>query len=646
MARQPRKRRYVVVALPYIIIIGVLWLVNLSLPLIDPSLNLPFTRDINLDGVAYKEINRQYLPPFFPAGSPLIPELKPTLLRQTKTPNTLRVLCLGESSMAGVPFGMAATIPALVRKQLRRLYPEREIEVLNLGASAINTNVIREMVPEFLSLEPDLVLVYTGHNEFYGPEGIGASWIERKIPGLTPWKYRARRLPLVHQLQRWISGLSRTKVDEEKNLMRQVSGGAEVALDSPEAERVFQRFQGNLHDIVRGFRVRGIPVILGDISSNLMFPPFAPRPTSTPNPISLAISSGRFAAADSLIDRGLAVDSVNAYCLYMRGVLSLAEGNSKIARRFLERARDNDLLKFRAPGRINDIIHWIGRAESVPVLPIDSVLRARSFHGITDTMFFCEHLHPTFAGYDQIARVFVQAIIDQHLKRLPRQPAAALIRFDPDSLSVPRIDLVFGALSLRALTTHWPFTGMAMRHDVLDTSEEWELKIAGEVYAGKLGWTQACLQYAENARRHNKPDAMVTALSALVEESPGMYLFRYGLAAALEAAGRRSDAIEQFRQTITLRPIFPQANLDFGLLLVNAGRYDEAQRQLQAVLIASSVGADSTNFRAAAFYGLAAIAANRDSIPFALGLLDQSLHLAPGYKAALDLRSQIQHDIR
>ena len=129
--------------------------------------------------------------------------------------------------MVGVPFGMAATIPALVRKQLRRLYPDLDIEVVNLGASAINTNVIREMVPQFLSLDPDLVLVYAGHNEFYGPEGVGASWIDRQMHGITPWKYRARRLPIVQVLQRWIAGLGMKQNDGAMNLMRQVWAATE-----------------------------------------------------------------------------------------------------------------------------------------------------------------------------------------------------------------------------------------------------------------------------------------------------------------------------------------------------------------------------------------------------------------------------------
>jgi lysophospholipase L1-like esterase len=646
VTRQSVGRRFFFLVLPYVAVVGVLWIVNLLLPHLDPSLDIPFTRDFEQEGEVYREINRKYLAPFFPATSPLIPELRPTLLQRTKSTTSLRVLCVGESTMFGVPFEMAATIPALVRKQLRHLYPDMDIEVVNLGASAINSNVIREMVPQFISLEPDLILVYTGHNEFYGPEGVGVSWLERQIPALIPWKYRARRLPIVYALQRWIAGIGGPHADGEGNLMRQVSGGVEVSMRSPEAERIFHRFEENLRDIVHKFHQHGIPVILGDISSNLMFPPFAPGSTNHPDPISSAISSGRFAEVDALIARALAVDSTNAYDLYWCGRLRLAEGDSISAIRFLELARDNDLLKFRAPGRINDIIHEIGREESVPVLPVDSVLRARSPHGITDTTFFCEHLHPTFSGYDLIARMFIHAIIDQNVVRFPHPPLAPLLPFNADSLSVPWIDLGYGALSLRALTTHWPFTNMPVRHDLLDKCEQWELKIVEDVYAGKVGWTDACLEYAKTAREHNMLNATVTALSAVVEDDPWSFVFRYGLAAALEAAGRTHDALEQYRRAIALKPAFPRPILDYAFLLIDEGEYDEAQHQLRSILSAPAGGAAPPEVRAQALYGLAVIAANRDSIPSSLALLEESLRLAPGYQAALTLRSEIRQNAR
>ena len=240
--RPPRRNRYLVIV-PYAVIIAVVVVLNAALPSLDPSLDVPFTKPIVEDGIQYKQINRSYLAPFFPAGSPMVPELRSTFVLEKKYQHSFRVLCLGESSMFGVPFQFSATIPALVRKQLRHLYPDSDIEVINLGASAINTNVIRAMVPEYLSLEPDLVLIYTGHNEYYGPEGVGASWLDRHVPGYIQAKYSLRRQPLVMGFQKLVGRMGGAPASGERNLMKQVSGGATVPLEGPESERIFSRFE-------------------------------------------------------------------------------------------------------------------------------------------------------------------------------------------------------------------------------------------------------------------------------------------------------------------------------------------------------------------------------------------------------------------
>jgi tetratricopeptide (TPR) repeat protein len=438
-----------------------------------------------------------------------------------------------------------------------------------------------------------------------------------------------------------MTNLSKPGVDDDKNLMRQVSGGAEVALNSPESERIFARFRANLGDIVHAFRAHGVPVILGDISSNLMFPPFAPGSAIHPDPLPQAIAAGRFGEADSIIMRGLVADSSNAYFLYWGGRLRLAAGDSVLAMRYLERARDNDLLKFRAPGRINEIIHQTGVSESVPVLPIDSLLRAHSPHGITDETLFSEHLHPTFAGYDLIARTFVGAIVDQHPGSFPQHPDASLLPFHPDSLSVPWLDLGYGALGMRALTSRWPFSDMPVHKDALDQGEAWELKIVKDLYGGSLGWRDACLQYAYEAHRHQKPEAMVTALAAVVEEDPWTYAFRYGLAGALESVGRKSEAIGQYRRALLLKPDFYQAKVDLADLLVREGRMDEADDQLQEFFDTPWSATAPTEIRVKALFGLASVAASHDSIQASLELLDEALRLAPGHADARDLRKKL-----
>ena len=86
-----------------------------------------------------------------------------------------RVFILGESSAAGWPYVPNASFPRHIKRKLELLYPENTIEVINCGMSAINTYTVRDFVPGIIEQNPDLIIIYTGHNEYYGALGAGSS---------------------------------------------------------------------------------------------------------------------------------------------------------------------------------------------------------------------------------------------------------------------------------------------------------------------------------------------------------------------------------------------------------------------------------------------------------------------------------------
>ena len=92
-----------------------------------------------------------------------------------KADNAFRVFILGESSAAGYPFSPNGDFGKYIRKGLGLLYPDRKIEVVNLGITAINTYTIRDLMHGVIDQKPDLILIYTGHNEFYGALGVGST---------------------------------------------------------------------------------------------------------------------------------------------------------------------------------------------------------------------------------------------------------------------------------------------------------------------------------------------------------------------------------------------------------------------------------------------------------------------------------------
>ncbi|RMF09153.1 MAG: hypothetical protein D6762_04305, partial [Candidatus Neomarinimicrobiota bacterium] len=95
--------------------------------------------------------------------------------RKHKPAGGIRIFVLGGSTTAGYPTLFSGSFPTMLRTRLEAMYPDRTIEVVNLGMTAVNTYTVRDFARECLSYEPDALVIYSGHNEFYGALGTGSS---------------------------------------------------------------------------------------------------------------------------------------------------------------------------------------------------------------------------------------------------------------------------------------------------------------------------------------------------------------------------------------------------------------------------------------------------------------------------------------
>jgi len=633
-----RKKRILFSLVPTLVLLVILGLTEIALRQFAPSLSSPFTREVTLAGAEWYQVNRGYLERYFPAGSPMVPELKPSLIRKLKQPGSVRIFCFGESSMYGTPYEMSATISALIRRQVRHLLPLREIEVVNFGASAVNSNVLADLAPELARLQPDAVLLYAGHNEFYGPDGVGAPWPEKWFPFLTGLKYRARDWRLVRLAQRLFAGAVAPPRDDDRNLMKEVSQGATVDLRSDDTRRIFANFERNLVDLSRTFRTAGIPLVVSDVTSNLRFPPFVSPVRDSLADVPRVFNAGQFRTLVLRLTPLQSTDSSNAYVHYWLGMSLLALGDPAAAGH-LRRAKDEDLLKFRAPERLNGIIREVCGKNGIPFVSADSQFTLNSPGGIPDAALFTEHLHPNVRGYDLIARLFVTALTA--IARIPaneRQPS--LLPFDRDSLNICWLDLAYADLSLRNLTGRWPFTDFGYDPVTWASADSLRRQIAVDVYNRKLGWTEGCYRSADAAGNAGDYREAIRTYGALADEYPFDFHARYRLATALKETGNLRRATEEYTRTIAINPDYPFARLDLGLLENNAGNFDAATEQLTRALQLTE-GKGTGQLRAQIFYGLAATSANKDDFAKAVSYAEESLRLAPGYKPARDLMEKL-----
>ena len=647
MITRPKKILFALV--PVLLLFLLLALVESSLRIFNPSLASPIVQSVQSDGVEAYMINRGALTRYFSSDNIIIPELKPSIFVKHKNPKVFRIMCLGESSMFGTPYQMNANIPSILRKQLRHEFPEVEFEVLNLGAAAVNSNVILELADRLVGFEPDLIIAYMGHNEFYGPDGVGASFIERTFPSLIPLKYDLRGLRIVAWFQRMMRSYAASAQPGERNLMKEVSQNDKVELNSPDARWVFGQFRANLTALARLCKSRRIPLIISDVTSNLMFPPFSSDSILLPAvggknlaDAESAFSAQQYVETKLTLSSLLTANPTNAIVNYWMGRTYLALGQPDSAKLFLGRARDYDLLKFRAPAETDSIIRSVCADEGVPLVSSDSLFSKLSAGGIAGRELFWEHLHPTALGYYEIAGLYFQKVLELLLVPhsgpdvRPVQP----LPFQTDSLSICWVDLAFGDIAMRNLTKHWPFSNYESHAYVIENEDTALQNIAYDLYASKIPWSEACLRSALYFQQHGRLREAATTYEGLLEEYPTNYYSHYLLGFVYKEMGQLENAVSHLSASIKYNPQYPYPRIDLGLLQINEGRIDEAIENFTAALQLTQ-GRGYTNETATIDYGLSAAYANKGNYSMAKKYVDASLALSPAYRPAQILRERL-----
>ncbi|HEX2722680.1 MAG TPA: hypothetical protein VHM24_07150, partial [Gemmatimonadaceae bacterium] len=82
--------------------------------------------------------------------------------------HSLRIFVLGESAAAGFPYPSNGTFSRVLRDALTDVLPHDTVEVINMGMAATNSYTIADLARDVIAEKPDAVIIYGGHNEYYG----------------------------------------------------------------------------------------------------------------------------------------------------------------------------------------------------------------------------------------------------------------------------------------------------------------------------------------------------------------------------------------------------------------------------------------------------------------------------------------------
>lgn len=109
--------------------------------------------------------------------------------RIEKPDNGLRLFCMGGSSSHGFPCGADAAFTSVLGELLAASHEDLQVEAVNASGVSYAMHRLNIVADELLQYEPDIFVIYSGHNEFIEPVFMKA--LKRRNPIRTRVEYVA-----------------------------------------------------------------------------------------------------------------------------------------------------------------------------------------------------------------------------------------------------------------------------------------------------------------------------------------------------------------------------------------------------------------------------------------------------------------------
>lgn len=296
--------------------------------------------------------------------------VQPQRLRLEEGGRDFRIAVLGGSSVHNLQ-------SLEVLRTLLHAHTSRFLPVINAGA--VSYGSVRELyhLPEVLSYRPDVLILYTGHNEF-----------EENLLN----ELRLSTAPL-HPLDLWLSG--NLRLYQGVSFLAQQAGGALVKREllSPQVDpsrrmqwhplhdkhKVHALYKSNLEAMVALAKQRGVPVILGTVAYNRRLAPFSAGEGNE----------------------------------WKEGEQLFARGKFGEAKRAFELGLDHDESPHRASETTNRIVREVAAATGASLLDIDAEIVKLAPHGIPGPELFDDHCHLNRRpGNVMLQRLFAARILE------------------------------------------------------------------------------------------------------------------------------------------------------------------------------------------------------------------------------------------
>ena len=530
-----------------------------------------------------------------------------------KKADAFRVFVLGGSSAEGFPYSPMGSFSRYIRRRLELVYPSTQIEVVNLGMTAVNSYTLLDLLQGVLNQKPDLILIYAGHNEYYGALGVGSVQSfgsSRALIRLMLYLDKFKTTQLVRNSIHWVAS-SFTSGDNTSSgtLMSRMAKDKYILLNSNEFNAGLQQFKENLTDILGLIKEKGVPVILGKLVSNLKDQkPF------------ISVNTPGYKTADQV---------------YEEAEDELKDSNFTKADSLFKLAKDLDVLRYRAPEKMNKIIDNLGKEFQAAIVPIDSIFGAASPEGIAGNNLFVDHLHPNVKGYQLMGKAFYDCMKKDGY--LPKTENAEIPFYEQDSLTranfvFTKLDSIIGNDNITLLKNNWPYVKKSkvmsefQQNDFIKLLKPKDFIDSLAMYKteGKISWS----------------DAHLLASTAYLKRDDIKNYLKH-----IDILRYQYPVLKDFKTLITYYYNKNKINLaDYtakrvGIIQLYDGKYDDAIKYLT-----EAYNSDPKDI--IVLYDLSLAYSKKQDFKTALNIINKCLIAEPNFLEAINLKQQILHQLK
>jgi len=356
---------------------------------------------------------------------------------EKKRKGTYRIFCLGGSTTFGRPYDDSVSFSGWLRELLPLAGPEKTWEVINAGGISYASYRVARLMKELVQYEPDLFIIYSGHNEFLEHRSYqtlrDAGGILSSAAGLLAhtrtWTIIVRLLRRAGALNKSNSSHLNTLPGEVDTLLENY-GPKSYKRDDDQREQIVQHYRFNLERMAAMAKAAGADVIFVIPAANIKdCSPFKSEHTPGLNEALRAQSemsltealaqsrSEKWPEALKTLEKAIALDPRFAEHHYRLGKILFNLERKVESKTAFQRALEEDVCSLRVLSSMRTALSEVAMKESLHAVNLPYVLEQRlrieQGHTIAGKEYFLDHVHLTVKGNRILAEELIKAMTAQ-----------------------------------------------------------------------------------------------------------------------------------------------------------------------------------------------------------------------------------------